>query len=109
MTGACVCQTQQAGRCERIGIVGVLFVALILGHIYLGTVGMDGAFDAMADGYVDVNWAKEHHSLWAKEEIDKGTVKKVELAVLDRHPDPRWRPLESNKNFLGFYRLKILQ
>jgi uncharacterized protein YfaT (DUF1175 family) len=41
--------------------------------------------------------------------IDKGTVKKVELAVLDRHPDPRWRPLESNKNFLGFYRLKILR
>jgi uncharacterized protein YfaT (DUF1175 family) len=41
--------------------------------------------------------------------IDKGTVKKVQLAVLDRHPDPRWRPVESNKNFLGFYRLKILQ
>ncbi len=41
--------------------------------------------------------------------IDKGTVKKVELSVLERHPDPRWRPLESNRNFLGFYRLKILQ
>ena len=41
--------------------------------------------------------------------VDKGTVKKVELSVLDRHPDPRWRPVESNKNFLGFYRLKILQ
>lgn len=41
--------------------------------------------------------------------IDKGMVKKVQLSVLDRHPDPRWRPLESNKNFLGFYRLKILQ
>jgi uncharacterized protein len=41
--------------------------------------------------------------------IDKGTVKKVELSVLDHHPDPRWRPVESNKNFLGFYRLKILQ
>jgi uncharacterized protein YfaT (DUF1175 family) len=41
--------------------------------------------------------------------IDEGTVKKVELSVLDHHPDPRWRPLESNKNFLGFYRLKILQ
>jgi uncharacterized protein YfaT (DUF1175 family) len=40
---------------------------------------------------------------------DKGTVKKVELSVLDQHPDPRWRPVESNKNFLGFYRLKILQ
>jgi uncharacterized protein YfaT (DUF1175 family) len=41
--------------------------------------------------------------------IDKGTVKKVELSVLDQHPDPRWRPVERNKNFLGFYRLKILQ
>jgi uncharacterized protein YfaT (DUF1175 family) len=41
--------------------------------------------------------------------IDKGTVKKVQLSVLDRHPDPRWRPVASNKNFLGFYRLKILQ
>ena len=40
---------------------------------------------------------------------DDGTVKKVELSVLDHHPDPRWRPVENNKNFLGFYRLKILQ
>jgi len=40
---------------------------------------------------------------------DRGTVKKVELSVLDHHPDPRWRPVESNRNFLGFYRLKILQ
>jgi uncharacterized protein YfaT (DUF1175 family) len=39
---------------------------------------------------------------------DAGTVKKVRLAVLDHHPDPRWRPIESNQNFLGFYRLKIL-
>lgn len=41
--------------------------------------------------------------------VDKGTVKKVELSVLDRHPDPRWQPIERNKNFIGFYRLKILQ
>ncbi len=40
---------------------------------------------------------------------DQGTVKKVQLSVLEHHPDPRWRPVESNKNFLGFYRLKILQ
>jgi len=40
---------------------------------------------------------------------DKGTVKKVRLAVLDEHPDRRWRPVESNRNFLGFYRLKILR
>ena len=40
---------------------------------------------------------------------DEGAVKKVELSVLDHHPDPRWRPVESNRNFLGFYRLKILE
>jgi len=39
---------------------------------------------------------------------DDGTVKKVELSVLDHHPNKRWRPVESNPNFLGFYRLKIL-
>jgi len=39
---------------------------------------------------------------------DPGTVKKVRLATLDKHPDKRWRPLQSNPNFLGFYRLKIL-
>jgi uncharacterized protein YfaT (DUF1175 family) len=41
--------------------------------------------------------------------VDEGTVKKVELSVLDKHPNKRWRPVESNPNFLGFYRLKILE
>lgn len=40
---------------------------------------------------------------------DAGTIKKVRLSVLVQHPDPRWRPVENNKNFLGFFRLKILQ
>lgn len=39
---------------------------------------------------------------------EEGEVKKVRLSVLDHHPDPRWRPVERNRNFLGFYRLKIL-
>ena len=39
---------------------------------------------------------------------DEGTVKKVELSVLDHHPNKRWRPVESNPNFLGYFRLKIL-
>lgn len=39
---------------------------------------------------------------------DEGTVKKVELSVLDHHPNKRWRPTESNSNFVGFFRLKIL-
>ena len=54
------------------GIVGVLFVALIIAHIYLGTLGMEGAFESMADGTVDVNWAKEHHPLWYDEEMGHG-------------------------------------
>jgi formate dehydrogenase subunit gamma len=53
-------------------VVAVLFIALILGHIYIGTVGMEGAFDAMGTGEVDLNWAKEHHSLWVEEEQAKG-------------------------------------
>lgn len=46
------------------GVVAVLFVAAMLGHIYIGTIGMEGAFEAMGTGTVDVNWAKQHHSLW---------------------------------------------
>ena len=49
-------------------IVAVLFVAAMLAHIYIGTIGMEGAFEAMGSGTVDVNWAKEHHSLWLEEQ-----------------------------------------
>lgn len=48
-------------------VVAVLFIAGILAHIYIGSVGMEGAFDAMGTGEVDVNWAREHHSLWVDE------------------------------------------
>ena len=56
------------------GVVAVLFVAAMLGHIYIGTIGMEGAFEAMWDGTVDVNWAKEHHGLWLDAEKAKGTA-----------------------------------
>lgn len=46
------------------GVVAGLMIALIIGHIYIGTVGMEGAFDAMGNGKVDVNWAREHHRGW---------------------------------------------
>jgi formate dehydrogenase subunit gamma len=48
-------------------IVAVLFVAVIIAHIYIGTLGMEGAFEAMGTGEVDLNWAKEHHDLWLAE------------------------------------------
>jgi formate dehydrogenase subunit gamma len=50
------------------GVVSVMFVAAMLGHIYIGTIGMEGAFEGMAVGEVDLNWAKQHHDLWLAEE-----------------------------------------
>ena len=49
-------------------VVAMLFIAVMIAHIYIGTIGMEGAFEAMGTGDVDVNWAKEHHSLWLEQE-----------------------------------------
>ena len=46
------------------GVATVLMMAMFMGHIYIGTVGMEGAYSAMRTGYVDETWAKEHHELW---------------------------------------------
>ncbi|QGZ33063.1 formate dehydrogenase subunit gamma [Stappia indica] len=61
-------------------IMSVFLICVIIAHIYIGTIGMEGAFDAMGSGEVDLNWAKEHHSLWvdevmAREAEHKGTTK----------------------------------
>jgi formate dehydrogenase subunit gamma len=50
---------------------GVLFMTAAMGHIYMGTIGMVGAYRAMREGYVDEEWAREHHSLWY-EEVKQG-------------------------------------
>jgi formate dehydrogenase subunit gamma len=60
-------------------IIAFVFMAIIFAHIYLGSVGMQGAFDAMGSGEVDEQWAKEHHGLWlaevkAKAAADKGAT-----------------------------------
>jgi formate dehydrogenase subunit gamma len=52
-------------------VVSVLFIAAMLGHIYIGTIGMEGAFEAMGEGTVDINWAKQHHRLWLEEEVSR--------------------------------------
>jgi formate dehydrogenase subunit gamma len=54
------------------GVVALLFVAVMLAHIYIGTIGMQGAFEGMWDGTVDLNWAKQHHKLWVEKEMSKG-------------------------------------
>lgn len=55
-------------------IIGVLMVAVIIAHIYIGTLGMEGAYEAMGSGSVDLNWAKEHHSAWVEKQQAKGKV-----------------------------------
>jgi formate dehydrogenase subunit gamma len=52
-------------------IIAMLFVALIIAHIYIGTLGMEGAFEAMGTGEVDLNWAKEHHDQWLAQTLAK--------------------------------------
>lgn len=42
----------------------ILLFAMSLGHIYIGTIGVEGAYQSMREGVVDEVWAKEHHELW---------------------------------------------
>ncbi len=67
-------------------VVAMLFIAAMLGHIYIGTIGMEGAFEAMGEGTVDVNWAKEHHRLWLEDELARGTSTAAERSAAAARP-----------------------
>jgi formate dehydrogenase subunit gamma len=54
-------------------IAAMFMMALFIGHIYMGTIGMRGAYKAMRTGYVDETWAKEHHELWY-DDIAEGKI-----------------------------------
>ena len=60
------------------GLVSLGLMTMIVAHIYIGSVGMEGALDAMNSGMVDRNWAKEHHNLWVEEEDQKASPKPAE-------------------------------
>ena len=55
------------------GIASVLMMAMFIGHIYMGTIGVPGAYKAMRTGYVDEAWAKDHHGLW-HDDIKAGKI-----------------------------------
>ncbi|HIO97451.1 MAG TPA: formate dehydrogenase subunit gamma [Leucothrix sp.] len=57
---------------HAIGSIGLL--AASFGHIFMGTVAMEGAYEAMRTGYCDENWAKEHHDLWYNDLVKQGIV-----------------------------------
>jgi formate dehydrogenase subunit gamma len=64
-------------------------MAASLGHIYLGTLGVEGAYDAMRYGYVDEAWAKEHHEHWYNDvksgKIKAGTASGLPIAPQAQH------------------------
>jgi formate dehydrogenase subunit gamma len=48
-------------------VAALLYIAMSLGHIYMGTIGVEGAYGNMRTGYTDETWAREHHSIWYDE------------------------------------------
>ena len=70
-------QTMQVANVVHM-IAGLVGIILVTGHIYLGTIGMRGALDAMRTGYVDETWAREHHEYWYNE-VKRGTFPDTDL------------------------------
>jgi formate dehydrogenase subunit gamma len=66
-------------------IAGLLGVAMASFHIYLGTIGMRGAYQAMRYGYVDEAWAREHHEIWFAE-VKAGKARQRVAESTDRVP-----------------------
>lgn len=70
------------------GILAVIWTAVALGHIYIGTAGTEGAFEGMSTGYVSEEWAKQHHDLWYNEVASKGQaggyVSSADLELMER-------------------------
>lgn len=56
-------------------ISAVTWMVVAMGHIYIGTIGTEGALEAMTKGEVDVNWAKQHHDLWYERVAEQGDDK----------------------------------
>ncbi len=55
------------------GIAALFIIIFAMGHIYIGTIGTEGAIDGMKTGYVDETWARQHHSMWL-EDIESGKI-----------------------------------
>lgn len=62
-------------------VIGVLYIAAMLVHVYMGTLGMEGAFEGMATGEVDANWAKVHHPLWYNDLISSKLKRRAEAPL----------------------------
>lgn len=70
-------------------ISALLLICVSLGHMYMGSVGTEGAFEGMRSGYVDINWADAHHDRWGKECHEKNLVVTADefTRITGRKPD----------------------
>jgi formate dehydrogenase subunit gamma len=66
-------------------IAALIYIAAFFGHLYMGTIGTEGAYAAMRHGYVDETWAREHHELWYRD-IKAGKAPGVEVKSADQVP-----------------------
>jgi formate dehydrogenase subunit gamma len=67
------------------GVATIFMMCMFLGHIYLGTIGMQGAYKAMETGYVDEEWAKEHHAYWYQDVKEGRTPAQRSQPGVPRH------------------------
>lgn len=72
-------QTMQLANVVHM-IAGLVGVTLVSAHIYLGTIGMRGAYEAMRYGYVDESWAREHHEYWYQEVMHEKAAQGLAVA-----------------------------
>jgi formate dehydrogenase subunit gamma len=82
-------QTRQTMQISHVvhSVGAILFMLGAMGHIYMGTLGMAGAYDAMKTGYVDEEWAREHHAYWYDDvKSGKVPVKQTERPVAQHKP-----------------------
>ncbi len=73
-------QTMQIANVVHM-IAGMVGVTLASAHIYLGTIGMRGAYEAMRYGYVDESWAREHHEYWYQEVMEDKAARGLDVAT----------------------------
>ena len=85
-------EMQYAQQWHTIIAVGMIIV--VIAHIYIGSVGMQGAFSAMGSGKVDLNWAREHHDMWVAKLEKKGKIPRPAGAS---NPSTRDMPLRAPK------------
>ncbi len=74
------------------GIGALLMLSVIIGHIYIGTIGMEGAIEGMKSGYCDLNWAREHHDWWAEKCEQRGEVLDRDQPISARGADALGTP-----------------